>query len=196
MRKTLTAVLALLLLASSATATEPTQPPEELEELSHRLAQLYISEASWAGLEDHPAIYWALRNRAETLDRSMLEQMRRYSRPLFRPTSARQAWIAALRTDGAQPDVWPENVSWDRYTDRWKLILSRARAHVREAPRNPCDGRVEHWGGMRIARDRVRADRALERGAWRRLDCGETRNTFFEVLRRRRSPRERVAIRD
>ena len=41
-----------------------------------------------------------------------------------------------------------------------------------------------HWGGLRIERDRLRANRAVLEGRWERIKCGDTVNTFFKRARR------------
>jgi hypothetical protein len=146
-----------------------------------RLAQLYCHEAGCTAAVDHAAIYHALNNRKRARgDETLLQTLRAYSGGLFNPRSTRTALISRLRLDGAMPLLWPEELSWDRYADGWKTALTRARRHRLHPPPNPCDGRPDHWGGLSIERDRVRAIRAVSTGRWKRLRCG-TRNTFFEV---------------
>ena len=174
-------------LSECAVPAQAELPPIEaelppIEAVALDLARVYLAEAGWSA-PDHAGIYHALRRRQRGRgDETLSETMRAYSRGLWRGRSARARWILALRPDGTEPAGWPARWSWPRNAPRWRQLLDRARAHLAQAPPVPClDGTPEHWGGLSLRADRVRAERAVRAGRWRRLTCPGARNAFFQA---------------
>ncbi len=145
-------------------------------DLGLALGMLYVKEADWEGWADYPALYWAIHHRAEARDLTPIQHLRAYSSSIWVPRLPRQIRIAQLRRD--------VRASIDT---RWWPVLELADGHIEDPPPNPCDGMVEHWGGPGIPIDRERADEAVRLGRWRELDCGDTHNEYYAVLRRART---------
>lgn len=61
--------------------------------------------------------------------------------------------------------------------DKWRALRGLVLRWGRGEVGGTCP--AIHWGGLRIAADRVRADRAVKTGRWRVVDCGDTANTFY-----------------
>lgn len=59
--------------------------------------------------------------------------------------------------------------------ERFGEIVETVQAFARGKLRNPCKGRVDHWGDRHTD-----MQRALKAG-WKRIDCGETKNLFWRV---------------
>jgi len=146
------------------------------------LAQAYVGEAGWYARRDHEAIYWSIANRAAARGVTFRAQLLAYAKGI-----SGRSWVAGLQEDGNLGDEsWPETYDRAVYGPLWRRALVFAATDLVFAPENPCNGDPEHWGGMRIRADRVRATRAVEDGRWEPLSCGGTRNDFYAVRGRRR----------
>lgn len=160
-------------------------------ELVHAVARICVSEASFARTDDCAAIVEVLRNRATRLGRSMLGMARAYApRATGRraPRGARQAWVAALTLDLAEPAPWRAYnaaraargllpIPWTRYRPAWAWRIAEAEDLLRH-PRRVCeDASVLHWG----ARYGVDWERAQRMG-WIEVRCGtSSRNAFWRL---------------
>jgi hypothetical protein len=178
MRKHLLAALTALVFATCTplpVAADDDTPTRVL------LARAYVGEAGWYSRRDHQAIYWSIANRAAVRGVTFREQLLAYAKGIDR------GYVAGLQEDGLG-EAWPEHYDREVYDPLWRRVLVFAAVDLVFEPENPCDGDPEHWGGMRIRRDRLRATRAVEEGRWEPLVCGGTRNRFYAVRGRRRAP--------
>lgn len=104
--------------------------------------------------------------------------VRRYSPKTFDPSRlGRRPWIAYLRGDGARPRLWPSNMSWRVYRERWLNLVSSCARWIDEDFRPVCS--PDHWGD----RSQFIYERATRAG-WELLECGATQNSFWRVPRR------------
>lgn len=101
----------------------------------------------------------------------------------------RRSYYAELDRDGRRPARWPAGSwasvegtmrfvpgpSWSRYSAAWLELLAHAAFLVARHPDDvsPCECPVDDWGG---AVDRARAERL----GLVEVDCGETRNDFYQ----------------
>ena len=141
---------------------------------------------------DHLAVWEVLRQRAEGPLRHVCGgdlrcAARRYSAGRSESvTNDRNRWVHGLNFAGTEPLGWPSHARWSRNREAWLATIDRAEAWLAGHVRARCRFRPLHWGGMRIARDRARADRAVLSGRWRNAQCRDetgkpTRNRFFCV---------------
>ena len=165
------------------------------------LARLMASEGGWDSTADHAAVAWTITRRLEVLSgprrrrpfRTLDAVILRYARGFVSGRLRRQRWIRELELDGERGASWPAHVPWARPRGRlpsrrsaFLAIAARARAHLAGELPNPCERVPDHWGGPM---DRGRARGLLDSGAWEIVDCGETGNEFYRVVR---APRRRV----
>lgn len=183
---TLGAALAVVVLFGDCVAPVRAAP----HDLGHAYGQLYVHEADFEGDADYPALYWAIEFRARALRRRPIRQIRAYATSLWQPQGDRDHWVAALPIEGRRPLAreWRTSIPWENRAELWWRVLELARGHVEDPPPNPCDGRVEHWGSATHPLDSHNAETMVRSGRWRELDCGDTLNRYFAVLRRRRAP--------
>jgi hypothetical protein len=140
------------------------------------LARAYVGEAGWHSRRDHAAIFHAVRNRAHMRGVTFREQLLAYAKAIDG-----RDWVAGLQENGSLGTSWPAHYARAVYRPLWNRVLVEAATDLVFTPQNPCDGLPEHWAGMRIRADRLRASRAVQDGRWRALSCGGTRNRFFAV---------------
>ena len=138
------------------------------------LARVACSEAGLLATEDEIAALGAvLRSRCDRC--SIATVARQYSSRVFdRDRRDSRAWVAFLEPSGREPAHWPSVARWSAYRDRWLWIYETAGRVVRGEIDHRCDAPVHHWGGDM---DTHRAERA----GWERVDCGDTRNTYWRV---------------
>jgi hypothetical protein len=175
--------ICLFAFLSVAEAKQPL-PNDELSNFDKIwLARAMVAEAGWESKRDHVAIAYVLARR--------LKQMRKrwphlqYRDVLFayakglgngrREYSPRQRWIRSLSPDLSKPDHWPRKARWERHKALWAATLTRADAWSRGRLRDPCRGRAKHWGGVNLVSD-------LPKGRMIKIDCGETKNIFYDLL--------------
>ena len=193
MTRTLIAV-ALALLFAVCTPPARTAADRDHDELVLLLARYGVHEANLRDAHaDHLAVWEVLKQRAEgPLWHVCRGDLRcaalRYSAGRSENvTNDRNRWVLDLNFAGTEPEGWPrERARWSRARDAWLATLDRAEAWLDGNLRARCRYRPMHWGGMRIARDRARADRAVLSGRWRNAQCRDetgkpTRNRFFCV---------------
>lgn len=176
-------VAALALLFAFCTPMTPAIAEPETP-TSVLLARAYVGEAGWHSRRDHAAIFHAVANRSAARGVAFRTQLLAYAKGING-----RSWVADLRGDGTLGEAWPEqHYPRERFEPLWRRVLVFAATDVVFEPENPCDGNPEHWGGMAITTDRLRAHRAVEDGRWAALDCGGTRNRFYAVRGRRSRP--------
>lgn len=186
--KALAALLCAFVAMGAATAQDNARAPYTEHELA--LAQICVHEAGWndAGERDCAAINAAITNRARNTGRTWMAQAHAYATRVFdRERRDRRAWVAWLRADGGRPTHrYPySEAQWSEgHRPKWMARLALARQILSGRITHQCDGEPEHWGGRHVRIDQRRAESAIRRGVWRRLDCGDTRNDFFAVNRR------------
>jgi hypothetical protein len=64
-----------------------------------------------------------------------------------------------------------------RENERWSMLREVTAAALDGRVSSPCRG-ARHWGAPNLASDVARAERAVESGRWRRIQCG-TSNRFY-----------------
>jgi hypothetical protein len=176
-------VLTLCLLFVSATVAA--QPPLEADQWNPRtkvwLARAMVGEAGWTASRDHVGIAYVLAKRFERIRRRwpdirFLDVVLAYAKALGdgrRSLTSRQRWIRSL--GGAEKPVgWPTRANWPRvHRPLWKKTLKRADDWFAGKLRDPCRGRAFNWGGY------LDVDLAM-RKRLNPVDCGDTRNTFYD----------------
>jgi len=145
------------------------------------LARIVVGEAGWHATEADVAAHHAvLESRSERMGVRYVTAAGLYSPRHTGVATSRRPWIAQLDRTLRRPPSWPSSASWAAHRPEWERILGLAeRAHAGELEHG-CDGRPDHWGGPVVDHERI--ERGIARGYWRRLDCGETKNVFLEVL--------------
>jgi hypothetical protein len=127
-----------------------------------------------------------------------------------RADKERQMWLSELQLSGARPPSWPSprgrrgrfhpHPPWRAYgCPRWLATVDAVRKLLRDNQRRivvtdsgtigPCSEIPDHWGGEEGV-----DDEAIERG-WRLVNCGTTRNRFWEVPARLAARMARAAAR-
>jgi len=128
---------------------------EVQRELALAVSRVCVNEASLsaAAPEDCALIWQAARNRART-DESRLAWLRAHSSCVLtdRPMSEQEAqgncrYSRYLQDNDTQPEGWPEDLEWGRFTRRWQQIRTVSLRLVTGRLRlEPCDGAVFTWG--------------------------------------------------
>ncbi|MCP4204257.1 MAG: hypothetical protein GY769_20260 [bacterium] len=194
-RTLLGTALALLFLTCTAVAPVGAEDePRDHDDLVITLARYGIHEAGFFRAHaDHLAVWEVLKQRAEGPLRAECEgDLRcaalRYSAGRSENvTNNRNRWVLGLNFAAIAPESWPADADWDRwYREPWLETIDRAEAWLDGEIRADCKYRPLHWGGMRRARDRARANRAIASGRWRDAECRDeegvpTINGFFCV---------------
>lgn len=178
-------VTGAVLFATSTAAAEPPAPAPPIPahqwdaETEVWLARAMVAEAGWDAEHDHIAIAYVLAKRwRKAVERwpqlRFIDILRNYCAGLGdyrRALTPRQRWLRSLNPEGTQPDGWPTQASWRNHLPLWQKALARARAWGEGTLRDPCKGRAWHWGGSIDS----------PRGRMVRVECGETRNTFYRL---------------
>lgn len=97
------------------------------------------------------------------------------SRTFDRARTDGRRWVAWMTLDLAQPRGWSASMTWN--PELWRAKLDEVSAVLAGTAPAPCPEPVFHWGGPRVDHERI--ERGIERGFWRRVDCGNTLNTFL-----------------
>ena len=173
--------IAFVFLAASVALARPLPERDRTAETERWLAAAMVAEAGWLAEADHRAIYHVLRRQyrarsARGIDGSFLDTVRRYAAAFDgRTTRARSVWVRSLAEgfhDHADPDGWPDGVSWKSHRKLWAAVRRRAWACMRGAAcRDPYRGRATHWGGTKDP----------PRGCMVALVSRDTINTFYGV---------------
>jgi hypothetical protein len=196
-RTLILAALALVFATCAPIAPTPAVADRAHDDLVIMLAQYGIHEAGFFRAHaDHLAVWEVLKQRAEG---PLWEQChgdlhcaaRRYSAGRSEVIdNDRDRWVLDLNWAAIEPLGWnPQDGAWSRYRGAWLEALDSSEAWLDGRIRAHCRYRPMHWGGMRIRRDRQRANRAVAAGRWRHADCRDetgkpTRNGFFCVAGR------------
>lgn len=146
------------------------------------LAQGVIGEAGWLAERDHVAIAYVLVRRWRQMQKrwpslQFRDVLFRYAKALGggrREFTSRQLWIRSLTPDLSEPGHWPRKASWKRHRPLWAATLARVDAWARGELRDPCRGLARHWGGVNLVSD-------LPKGRMVAIDCGETKNIFYDL---------------
>lgn len=156
------------------------------------LARICASEAGIQITDDCAAIHQVLRHGARERHMDYVQFAMLYATSVFDGGGSRP-WLAELDATGTEPTRWPRVTthrhgnrvvvsaapSWIRYRRRWLELLQHARAIVHGRVRASCE--PQHWGcpqdALRQCRDHDRAVRA----GWQLVDCGDTRNEFWQI---------------
>ena len=164
-------VLTLLAFAVQAQSSGPEQDSVDL-------ARVCVSESGFRDTADCAAIGHLLVRRADRLNITFAQMIRRYSTRAFdRRRTDRRRWIPFLSASMSEPRGWPASLSWERYSEAWEQRIELAESVLSGRTPDPCPG-SDHWGG---AMDDHRVP-----DSWRRAQCeGETLNRFWIVPRRR-----------
>lgn len=190
------AALAALVLGECSQLLAQRRPSEALA-----LAQIGASECGPDCTNDElAAISAVLESRAIVLRSDFVGAARAYSSRVFDQTRKdRRAWISHLEETGLEPMHWSDpwwtcqlvrtprctrhtRPAWRATRPRFLALLDRARAVRNGLVSHRCDADPHHWGMARSGSIDMR--RALAAG-WRRLDCGDTRNAFWNTRRSR-----------
>lgn len=136
-------------------------------ELALAVAKVAANEASLSAIRpaEVALIYQCAEARAST-NSARLAWLRRHSSCVLtdRAMTAEETrgncpWARALEDDDAEPDAWPEHISWPRHARRWAQVRELARRLVDGRERfRPCAGEPFTWGGE------MDRERAIERG--------------------------------
>lgn len=174
----------LVLCSEIATAGGPLRPiPAEqwTPQARYMVARCAVGEAGLSREREHVAIAqviarrWARRVKQDG-EWTIKHQVSAYCAG-YSPSSAANQWVKDLPR--GQQDQWPREAG-SHEAEWWKLhdrldAWSEGRVH------SPCRG-ADHWGGLRIAIDRRRANKAVSEGRWRKIKCQvETANTFYAL---------------
>jgi hypothetical protein len=140
------------------------------------IARVCLSEAGWDITDDCAGIVSVLRNRQTALRmRTISGTAAAYSTRAFaKDRVGRRAWIPWVADTDDAPPHWPSNVSWPVHRDKWNALVEHAH-ELLDRPSLCAD--AHHWGG---AMDTWRAERA----GWSQVPCGNTRNLFWDGVRR------------
>lgn len=176
----LAALAAAWLVASSVEAQARPIPRDQWTPDVHLLlGRCVVGEAGWRSQVDHDAIPWVLARRWRTRDRNTVgewtfaAQVRDYCKAA-NPRGLGRQWVRRLPSSTSEE--WPHGAGPNER--RWWRILDRLRRWARGHVHDPC--KASHWGGMEVATDRRRAERAVSEGRWRRVQCaGNPLNAFF-----------------
>lgn len=175
-----------VLLSSSALAQ-----PRVTRQLA--LARICASEEGWDRLTDGCAAIHAVITRGAARSHiSYLAFAQAYSPGVFDGSRGRP-WLAELDGAGTEPTRWPRFVTrtvrghvvvqphpgWRVYRDRWLALYDHAGLIIEGQIWDRCESPPDNWGSPRLRPDRRNAERAIERGRWEVVRCGETRNAFF-----------------
>jgi len=134
------------------------------------LARICVSEAGWEIGDDCGSILSVLRSRSERMRIPLMQAMRAYSSRTFdRSRTDSRRWIAELSGNG-----FPRGLA-ARHQSKWRQLLDHA-GELLANPASTCD--VHHWGSNH-GNDLARALRA----GWTRVDCGDTKNAFWNMAR-------------
>lgn len=142
-----------------------------------QLSRIAVSESGFDSEDDHRAILEVLRDVARRMGGVPVSMAaERYSSRVtgaMPPLNLRQAWIAELDLEGSEPSFWPPNgPPWAAYRAKWLAVVSRSRRLLVERGGPGCG--AENWG------DRLHdRKRAISYG-WIEVDCGETKNMFWQ----------------
>lgn len=167
--------------AATEAATGTPAPTSEAVVLT--LAHATIAEATFNAV-DRAAILHALARRAARRGVA-IDVMARMYVSAFRVTpTPRLRWVLAVDESCEQPAHWPSRLSWPAHRPRCRRAFEDVRRFLRGVLPDPCPGRADHWAGMAIERDRIRADRAVQAGRWIPAHCAGARNAFFRQVRR------------
>lgn len=132
-------------------------------------------EASWS-TDDCTAVLYVLMRRAQRAEVPVDVMAWRYT--ALRAATPR-AELARQLPDG-------DERIWSRAENRqWSALRAHARAVLEGRVINPCPG-ADHWGGLAIEADRLRALAAVKAGRWRAVRCRRpTANAFYAERGRR-----------
>lgn len=151
------------------------------------LARICVHETTWAGgldgVNDCGGIMQVIQNRAD--GRAFRTTLSRTAPRFYGGTStrpwARVLRVGVLRAPEGWPEAWP---SYSVYADDFDRVYARSLAFIRGEIAPPCPGAPRNWLSRTVASDREVARRHVEEiGDWREVDCGETRNAFYEPVR-------------
>jgi hypothetical protein len=111
------------------------------------LARLAVHESGWDSPADVALIHEVLTGIVER-DHVSYRTAARLAAPRFARCAVRRRWACGLREDGRAPEHW-RGARWERYRDRWLLILELARAALRGmALPYTCRVRPRTWGSV------------------------------------------------
>lgn len=170
MRRFFATLVVLMLVTGSAFARRVPLPPQQWDEDTQvTLARAMVGEADWHR-PDHIAIAYVLARRWRLHSRnrkaiSFRDFIHLYSSPLKQKTK-RAEWVQQLPW-GPMPGP---------YERRWDRVRRTVRHWGEGRVKDPCPNAM-HWGGT--------MDRPS--GHWRPVNCGQTRNIFYEIQRDKRS---------
>lgn len=158
------------------------------------LARSCAHELTWNTEHDCEPMYQALMS---TLDvagrytrdgrrRTLVDAIRIYQRRFYGGTSTRPWARALLPGMVSNPEGWPSRwPSFNHYTSDFDRVYAQAGNIVRGEVDTRCVERPRHWGSRdpRLP-DAARAQRAIDAGRWREVDCGPTLQAYYAVVRR------------
>jgi hypothetical protein len=172
----------LLLATSTASAQDRPIPESQWTRDTHIwLARAMVAEAGWKAERDHIAIAYVLARRWRRLAENwpalrFIDVIRNYCAGLgnyTRSLTSRQRWLRGLSWNDDKPEGWPRAASWKRHLPLWREALARSARWSQGELADPCRGRAWHWGGTIDT----------PQGRMVAVNCGETRNTYYRVLR-------------
>jgi hypothetical protein len=140
--------------------------------LSTAGASLLAARACWLeggfSLADCAAVVHVIKRRARRAGWPFERMLVAYS--AIDADNPRAAFARQLPA-GAEPSWSP------RENERWSMVREIAAAALDGRVSSPCRG-ARDWGAPNLANDVGRAQRAIDAGKWRRIQCG-TRNRFY-----------------
>jgi hypothetical protein len=143
----------------------------------------------WLITDDCAAIHEVLTRGAQRHRMRFQTFARAYSTRVFNPRREdTRAYVANLTPAGGRPSGWPTDIwvrtsrglerrshaPWGQYRDAWLALYEHAGQVISGEIGTPCEEDAHHWGGSMDTHRAVRA-------GWLELDCGNTRNTFWQV---------------
>lgn len=169
-------IMFALTIAVSSTAHASQQDRDALA-----LARVCVHEAGFMSPDDCSAIHAVLVRVTQRIQgiRTIAAAAELYSpRATGRvtPRTELDRWVQQLNLRATKPPSF--GYSWELNRPRWLERIEQARRLLAGTDTHRCEAPITHWGAPQGG-DLERATRAR----WTRVNCGETRNAFWQTGR-------------